>query len=108
MAFAAAAAPATASSAGGSVPSTSIKVIAGVGEIRSDPPGKSTIPLRAQTSWDVAPAILDILGFPASSEMPGGTSTSRIASYGPRAGGVETVTMNEEYYENLKSLGYIR
>ncbi len=68
----------------------------------------STIPLRAQTSWDVAPAILDILGFPASSEMPGGTSTSRIASYGPRAGGVETVTMNEEYYENLKSLGYIR
>jgi hypothetical protein len=68
----------------------------------------STFPLRARTSWDVAPAILDILGFPASNEMPGGTPGSRITSYGPRAATEHAVTMNEEYYENLKSLGYIR
>ena len=68
----------------------------------------STVPLKTRTAWDVAPAVLDLLGFPLSGEMPGGPPGSRIASYGPRASSNEAVTMNEEYYENLKSLGYIR
>ena len=69
----------------------------------------STIPLRAKSAWDIAPTLLGLLGFPASAEMPGETPQSRITSYGPRD--VDTVAaanVNEEYYENLKSLGYIR
>ncbi|HYC59068.1 MAG TPA: alkaline phosphatase family protein [Thermoanaerobaculia bacterium] len=69
----------------------------------------STMPLRARTAWDIAPAILTILGFPASSEMPGGEPQSRIATYGPReTDAAASASVNEEYYENLKSLGYIR
>ena len=68
----------------------------------------STIPFGGSTAWDVAPAILDLLGFPASNEMPGGASTSRITSYGPRQSTGAAPIMNDEYYENLKSLGYIR
>ncbi len=74
----------------------------------------STIPLaKGARAWDVAPTLLDMLGFPLSAEMPGrslvGTSTEpRIASYGPRFGTAAAQSMNEEYYENLKSLGYIR
>ena len=41
IALAASAAPATASSSGGRVPSTSIRVIAGVGDMRSSPPAKA-------------------------------------------------------------------
>ena len=67
-------------------------------------------PIRA---WDVAPTILDILGFPLSAEMPGkslaGTPNEpRIASYGKRAPAASAQSVNEEYYENLRSLGYIR
>ena len=74
----------------------------------------STIPLqRATTEFDVAPTLLDILGFPLSGEMPGrslaSTSTEpRIASYGNRNTAGSSPKLNEEYYENLKSLGYIR
>ncbi|HEX8171551.1 MAG TPA: alkaline phosphatase family protein [Thermoanaerobaculia bacterium] len=75
----------------------------------------STIPLaRPASAWDVAPTLLDLLGFPLSSEMPGRTLTSsavdpRIASYGPRAtSGAAARSVNEEYYDNLRSLGYIR
>jgi hypothetical protein len=69
----------------------------------------STIPLHAKSAWDVAPAILTLLGFPASTEMPGGPTGSRIATYGPRDTNASAATsVNEEYYENLKSLGYIR
>lgn len=69
----------------------------------------STIPFRATSAWDVAPTLLTLLGFPASSEMPGGSVQSRIASYGPRETDTAAATsVNEEYYENLKSLGYIR
>jgi hypothetical protein len=69
----------------------------------------STVPLKAKNAWDVAPALLDLLGFPASGEMPGGPQTTRIATYGPRdASAAATASVNEEYYENLKSLGYIR
>ena len=53
---AAAAAPASASSSGASVPSTSIRVIAGVGEMRSSPPAKATMPLRASSSRSDQPA----------------------------------------------------
>jgi arylsulfatase A-like enzyme len=61
----------------------------------------------------VAPTVLDLLGFPLSEEMPGrslaGTpSQARIASYGHRTAAQNAQQMNEEYYENLKSLGYIR
>jgi len=64
------------------------------------------------SAWDVTPTLLDLFGFPLSAEMPGrsliGDSTEpRIPTYGDRAGGKATV-LNEEYYENLKSLGYIR
>jgi len=64
-------------------------------------------------AWDVAPTILDMLGFPLSREMPGHSLASvseepRIASYGNRKSAASARGVNEEYYENLKSLGYIR
>ena len=60
-------------------------------------------------TWDVAPAILSILGFPLSAEMPGGTTREpRIPTYGNRGATHAAQTMNQDYYENLKSLGYIR
>jgi hypothetical protein len=68
----------------------------------------STIPLKLRSAWDVAPLLLDLLGFPLSEEMPGGTAQPRISSYGPRDSSGSVHTLNEEYYENLKSLGYIR
>lgn len=75
----------------------------------------STLPLRPSSSaWDVAPTLLTLFGFPLSAEMPGRSLApspleARIPTYGTR-GGDEAVTpaLNEEYYENLKSLGYIR
>ena len=62
---------------------------------------------------DIAPTILDLLGFPLSNEMPGHalTTTSReprIPSYGARTATGPAQGVNEEYYENLRSLGYIR
>lgn len=74
----------------------------------------STLPLQQPSSgFDVAPTLLDILGFPLSKEMPGRSlaTTSeqpRIDSYGNRARGAAPPELNDEYYENLKSLGYIR
>ncbi len=73
----------------------------------------STLPLqRATSEFDVAPTILEILGFPLSNEMPGRSllkerSEPRIASYGNRTSATPPA-VNQEYYENLKSLGYIR
>ena len=57
--------------------------------------------------------LLDLLGFPLSDEMPGHALTSntrepRIPTYGPRTTSGTAQTVNDEYYENLKSLGYIR
>jgi hypothetical protein len=76
---------------------------------RGSPVIASTIPLRAKSAWDVAPALLGILGFPVSAEMPGDSPGSRIATYGPRdTNAAATTILNEEYYQNLKSLGYIR
>jgi hypothetical protein len=68
----------------------------------------SSLAFPASTAWSVAPALLDLLGFPASAEMPGAAAHSRIATYGPRDSDGTAQTMNDEYYENLKSLGYIR
>lgn len=69
----------------------------------------STLPLHTRTAWDVAPSLLELLGFPASNEMPGAATQSRIAGYGPRENDTQAAAnVNEEYYENLKSLGYIR
>jgi hypothetical protein len=67
-------------------------------------------PVRA---WDVAPTLLDLIGFPLSAEMPGHALTSRpreprISSYGRRSASGPAQTVNDEYYDNLKSLGYIR
>jgi len=68
----------------------------------------SSVAFPARTAWDIAPALLDLEGFPLSNEMPGGPRQPRIATYGPRSAKAAAQTMNDEYYENLKSLGYIR
>lgn len=74
----------------------------------------STIDLKDSTSaWDVAPTMLALMGFPLSAEMPGSslasaTTEPRIASYGSRVSATAAAAVNEEYYENLKSLGYIQ
>ena len=74
----------------------------------------STIPLARPpaSAYDVAPTLCALMGFPASSEMPGTslvpTELPRIAGYGPRTMSRENVKVNDEYYQNLKSLGYIK
>jgi hypothetical protein len=74
----------------------------------------STIPLPVRTAslFDVAPTLCMLNGFPASGEMPGhsltGTEGPRIPTYGGRAATGAPTKVNEEYYESLKSLGYIR
>ncbi|HEX7150826.1 MAG TPA: hypothetical protein VF618_05005 [Thermoanaerobaculia bacterium] len=72
-----------------------------------------TLSLAApSTPYDVAPTLVSLLGFPLSDEMPGkslaGASVERIVSYGNRVQTTATTTANDEYYENLRSLGYIR
>ena len=64
-------------------------------------------------AYDVAPTLCDLLGFPATREMPGRSIASvpelpRIATFGRRAARAETAKVNDEYYKSLKSLGYIR
>jgi hypothetical protein len=74
----------------------------------------STIHFSANhaTPYDIAPTLASLLGFPASAEMQGKSMVAeeqqRIATYGARASRNEHVKVNEEYYENLRSLGYIR
>jgi hypothetical protein len=58
--------------------------------------------------FDVAPMVAELMGFPASSEMLGRARELRIPSYGPRNASSPTTKVDEEYYENLKSLGYIK
>jgi hypothetical protein len=64
------------------------------------------------TPFDVAPTLCTLIGFPASNEMSGrslaGSEPPRISSYGSRVSRQQATKMNEEYYENLRSLGYIR
>lgn len=74
----------------------------------------ATFPLTTEprSVWDVAPTLCALLGFPASSEMPGrplvATAAARISTYGQRQSRTENLKVNEEYYRNLKSLGYVR
>jgi hypothetical protein len=66
---------------------------------------------RPRSAFDVAPTLCALMGFPASEEMPGRSVigyNSRIPTYGPRETSASPAKVNEEYYENLKSLGYIR
>jgi hypothetical protein len=63
------------------------------------------------SGYDVAPTLCDLLGFPPSAEMPGHSLSNhspRIPTYGPRSTSQASPKVNEEYYENLRSLGYIR
>ena len=61
---------------------------------------------------DVGPTVLDLFGFPASEEMHGrslvGSAQPRIPSYGVRERPTRAGRVDEEYYETLRSLGYIR
>jgi hypothetical protein len=73
----------------------------------------STLPLSPGTTpFDVAPTLCSLMGFPPSIEMSGrtlaGNEPARIATYGARITTATPAKVNEEYYENLKSLGYIR
>jgi hypothetical protein len=68
----------------------------------------TTLQFTDHTAWDVSTFILEQLGFPASSEMPGRSAFPRIATYGPRESRTTSRDVNPEYYENLRSLGYIR
>ncbi len=67
----------------------------------------SNAELATGTAWSVAPTILEAMGFPASAEMPGARHAG-IATYGARESSAGAPTVNKEYYDNLKSLGYIR
>ncbi|HEX7678528.1 MAG TPA: hypothetical protein VF713_10415 [Thermoanaerobaculia bacterium] len=73
----------------------------------------STLTLAPSTTpFDVAPTLCSLIGFPPSNEMSGrtlvGSEPPRIATYGARVTAGSLVKVNEEYYENLRSLGYIR
>lgn len=75
----------------------------------------SSFPLSSSTNvsaFDLAPTLCSLMGFPSSKEMPGhsltGTAEARIDSYGDRAVSASAQPVNQEYYENLRSLGYIR
>lgn len=73
----------------------------------------SQLPLarRPRSAFDLAPTLCTLLGFPASDEMPGRSmigNDARISTYGPRMTIATPAKVNEEYYENLRSLGYIR
>jgi hypothetical protein len=67
--------------------------------------------VEPRSAFDIAPTLCALLGFPASEEMPGRSiigNTSRIATYGARTPAASPAKVNDEYYENLKSVGYIR
>ena len=70
------------------------------------------LPRRNASAMEVAPTLCALMGFPASREMPGrslvGRAEPRIDSYGDRAVAASTQPVNQEYYDNLRSLGYIR
>ena len=71
----------------------------------------STFSLPAATTVDLAPTLCAIEGFPASEEMPGRALTgeaTRIDSYGARSAVLSSTRVNDEYFQSLRSLGYIR
>jgi hypothetical protein len=70
-------------------------------------------PPQVPSAYDVAPTLCDLLGFPATREMPGRSLAAipelpRVATFGRRAAAGEAANVNDEYYKSLKSLGYIR
>lgn len=90
-------------------------ILAGApGDARGEGVLASTVPLREGDGFDLAPTLLALLSFPCSEEMPGeplalGAPRERIATYGTRraAAGAERA-VDQEYYDALRSLGYIR
>lgn len=61
----------------------------------------------------VAPTLLNLFGFPVASDMrgkpfAGSTELRTIATYGERSTSASEAQTSEEYYESLRSLGYIR
>ena len=70
-------------------------------------------PTPAASAYDVAPTLCALLGFPATQDMPGRSIATapelpRVATFGHRAARGEAGKVNDEYYQSLKSLGYIR
>ena len=66
--------------------------------------------LEGATLHDIAPTLLALYGFPPSLEMQGEPlvpAAPYITSYGARES-TETRPVSDDYYENLKSLGYIQ
>jgi hypothetical protein len=76
----------------------------------------STLTLRnTDSAYDVAPTLCELAGFPLSAEMPGHSLASpataaeaRVPSYGTREAVTSAARPNDEYYRNLRSLGYIQ
>ncbi len=70
------------------------------------------LPTRAASPYDVAPTMCALLGFPASTEMRGRSLVPepqpRITTFGTRSTKSGNTRVDDEYYNNLKSLGYIR
>jgi hypothetical protein len=70
------------------------------------------LPATRASAFDLAPTLCAALGFPPSAEMPGhsliGGETARVATYGTRRSATAAPAADQEYYRNLKSLGYIR
>ena len=69
----------------------------------------STLP----TVPGIAPTILHLCGFPVASDMPGSPFAGKreprtITTYGERDPAAGDAITSEEYYESLRSLGYIR
>ncbi|MGH9458070.1 MAG: hypothetical protein ACRD2J_10575 [Thermoanaerobaculia bacterium] len=94
-----------------------ILLVGAPGEDRGGPGiAATTLPLDlgGAVAMDLAPTLLDLFGFPASREMPGESLVpesrqGRIASFGSRTvEGEGGVAPDEEYYEALRSLGYVQ
>ncbi len=74
----------------------------------------STLAASAPPTLDtLAPTLLVMMGFPVSDEMSSDLFLtieipSRIPTYGDREKPSESQTATDEYYESLKSLGYIQ
>jgi hypothetical protein len=82
--------------------------VPGAGQSGSAVVASSIPPGPGASLLDVAPSVLNVFGFPASQEMPGRSEQDRIASYGARGDESGPTTVDPEYYESLRSLGYIQ
>lgn len=74
----------------------------------------ATVPLVKPESYlDVAPTLLDLVGFPRSAEMTGRSllpesTQTTVPTFGERTRAEAAVPVSREYYESLRSLGYIQ